>query len=150
MTLAISAPVTGTVVPLSEVPDPVFAEAIVGPGAAIDPGEAATVTALAPVSGTLTSFKPHAFVIAAETGEGVLVHLGIDTVELSGDGFSPHVEAGAEVSVGDPLITWDTAPAHAAGKPTVVPVIVLEAEPDSLTVTAAGSVSAGEPLVEVS
>ncbi|GAA1935257.1 PTS glucose transporter subunit IIA [Brevibacterium antiquum] len=148
MTLTISSPVNGTVIPLADVPDPVFAEALVGPGTAIDPGGSASVTALAPVSGTLTSLKPHAFVIVTEAGPGVLVHLGIDTVELAGDGFTMHAEAGQTVHTGDRLITWDTAPARTAGRSLVVPVIVLEGEAESLTVTEEGSVSAGDRLLE--
>ena len=64
MTTTITAPIAGAVVALAEVPDPVFAEEIVGPGAAIDPGEAASLTAVAPVAGRLSSLKPHAFVIS--------------------------------------------------------------------------------------
>lgn len=148
MTLTISSPVNGTVIPLADVPDPVFAEALVGPGTAIDPGNSSFVTALAPVSGTLTSLKPHAFVIVTEAGPGVLVHLGIDTVELQGDGFTMHAEVGQAVHTGDRLITWDTAPARTAGRSLVVPVVVLEAEADSLTVTEKGAVSAGERLID--
>lgn len=148
MTLTIASPVNGTVIPLAEVPDPVFAEALVGPGAAIDPGDSSSVTALAPVSGTLSSLKPHAFVIAAETGQGVLVHLGIDTVELQGDGFTLHAEAGQTVTSGDRLVTWDTAPARTSGRSLIVPIVVLEADAESLTVTAEGAVSAGDPLLE--
>ena len=149
MTRTISSPVSGTVIPLADVPDPVFAEALVGPGTAIDPGGSSTVTAVAPVSGILSSLKPHAFVIAAESGQGVLVHLGIDTVELKGEGFTLHVEAGQTVNAGDRLITWDTTPARNSGRSLVVPVIALEAEAESLTVTAEGVVSAGDQLLEL-
>src|SRR5699024_6694082 len=83
MTLTISSPVCGSVIALSAVPDRVFAEAIVGPGTAVDPGETATVTAIAPISGTLKVLKPHAYVVVTAAGQGVLVHLGIDTVELA-------------------------------------------------------------------
>lgn len=149
MTHTISSPVSGTVIPLADVPDPVFAEALVGPGTAIDPGGSPTVTALAPVSGTLSSLKPHAFVIATEPGQGVLVHLGIDTVELKGEGFTLHVEAGQTVNAGDRLITWDTTPARNSGRSLVVPVVALEAEAESLTVIAEGVVSAGDQLLEL-
>lgn len=149
MTTPITAPISGTVIPLSEVPDPVFAEEIVGPGAAIDPGEAANLTAVAPVAGTLSSLKPHAFVVSTADGRGILVHLGIDTVELSGAGFELHAEQGAEVAAGQNLITWDTAPSREAGKSLVVPVIVLEAEAGDLKVTPAAEVAAGDGLIEL-
>lgn len=149
MTTPITAPISGTVIPLSEVPDPVFAEEIVGPGAAIDPGEAASLTAVAPVAGTLSSLKPHAFVVSTADGRGILVHLGIDTVELSGAGFELHAEQGAEVTAGQTLITWDTAAAREAGKSLVVPVIVLEAEAGDLKVTPAVEVAAGDGLIEL-
>lgn len=149
MTLTITSPVRGTVIPLEQVPDPVFAQEMVGPGAAVDPGDAATITAVAPVSGTLTSLKPHAFVISAQDGQGVLVHLGLDTVELSGAGFTLQTEAGARMAAGEPLITWDTGPSREAGKSLVVPVILLEADAADLSVTGAAAVSAGEPLIEL-
>ena len=147
MTLTISSPVCGSVIALPAVPDRVFAEAIVGPGTAVDPGETATVTAIAPISGTLKVLKPHAYVVVTAAGQGVLVHLGIDTVELAGRGFELHAEAGDEVRIGDPLITWDTAPSREAGKSVIVPVILLDADADSLSVTDAAAVSAGEPLI---
>lgn len=148
MTLQISAPVDGSVVPLAEVPDPVFAEALVGPGAAIDPGDAATLTAVAPVAGTVSSLKPHAFVIVDDDGRGVLVHLGIDTVELQGAGFALRAEKGQSVNAGDALVDWDTKAAREAGKSLVVPVIVLDAEAASLTTTTATAVAVGDTLIE--
>jgi len=77
--LRVGAPVAGRLVGLAGVPDPVFAEAMVGPGTAIDPprepGEAS-----APIAGMLVKLHPHAFVVVGDGGQGVLVHLGIDTV----------------------------------------------------------------------
>ncbi len=149
MTVMIAAPVTGTVTPLTEVPDPVFAKALVGPGAAIDPGDAATLTVTAPVSGTLTSLKPHAFVISHRPDQGVLVHLGIDTVHLKGAGFTLHAEAGQQVEAGDEIIVWDLAAAREAEKPLVVPVVVLGADVGDLTVAEAGPIYAGDTLIRV-
>lgn len=148
--ITVSAPIAGSVVRLSEVPDPVFAEAIVGPGAAIDPGSVPELTAVAPVAGTVASLKPHAFVVQAADGTGVLVHLGIDTVDLSGEGFTVLAETGAQVDAGHPLITWDTTAARSAGKSVVVPVVVLEADADQLQVTDADAVAAGDDLLTVS
>ena len=83
--LVICAPLAGTVVALADVPDEVFAAGMVGPGVAIEPDRSAT-TAYCPVEGVVSKLHPHAFVI--ESGpKAVLTHLGIDTVELAGDGF---------------------------------------------------------------
>ena len=77
----ISSPMAGDVHPLADVPDPVFAQGLVGPGVAIVPISEAEVTVVAPIAGRIVKLHPHAFVIQAE-GFGVLVHLGIDTVQL--------------------------------------------------------------------
>ena len=84
--LRVLAPLPGRVLPLSEVPDPVFAGAMVGPGAAVDPPRG-PVQAVAPVDGRIAKLHPHAFVVVTSSGRGVLVHLGIDTVQLQGEGF---------------------------------------------------------------
>lgn len=149
MTVTISSPITGTVIPLTEVPDPVFAKALVGPGTAIDPGEAATLTVTAPVSGTVTSLKPHAFVISHRPDQGVLVHLGIDTVHLSGAGFTMCAEVGQQIQEGEEVIVWDTAESREAGKSVVVPVVVLEADAQALTIAEAGPIAAGETIIRV-
>lgn len=149
MSLHITSPITGTVIALSDVPDPVFAGEIVGPGAAVDPGQAAMLSVAAPVAGTVSSLKPHAFVIQTESGQGVLVHLGIDTVELDGAGFTLRAQQGATVAAGEPLLDWSTEPARQAGKSLVVPVIALEAEASALTITGASKVNAGDELIEM-
>ena len=71
-------PVPGRMLPLPEVPDPVFAGAMVGPGVAVDPPRG-PVQAVAPVDGRIAKLHPHAFVVVTASGRGVLVHLGIDT-----------------------------------------------------------------------
>ena len=149
MAVTIAAPITGTVIPLTEVPDPVFAKALVGPGAAIDPGEAATLTVTAPVAGKLTSLKPHAFVISHRPAQGVLVHLGIDTVHLKGAGFTLRAEAGQQVDAGEEIVVWDLAAAREAEKSVVVPVVVLEADAEDLTLAEAGPIDAGDSLIRI-
>lgn len=150
MAVTIAAPITGTVIPLTEVPDPVFAKALVGPGAAIDPGEAATLTVTAPVAGKLTSLKPHAFVISHRPDQGVLVHLGIDTVHLKGEGFTLRAEAGQQIEAGEEIVVWDLAAAREAENSVVVPVVVLEADAENLTLAEAGPISAGDALIRTS
>jgi sugar PTS system EIIA component len=142
--LSVLSPVAGVVVGLSEVPDPVFAEAMVGPGIAVLPSDG---VAVAPVDGTVATVHPHAFVVATESGRAVLVHLGIDTVKLKGSGFELHVAKGDAVTAGQPMITWSPAAVEAAGYSPVCPVIALDASTEVLSeVHAPGSIAVGEQL----
>lgn len=148
MTFTIYAPLSGTVEALSAVPDPVFSQEIIGPGFAIVPesedagatidvadvgastGDAGASAdslsiANAPISGTVHSLHPHAFAIKHRSGTGILVHLGIDTVNLKGEGFTVHASQGDAVKAGSPLITWDRSIARHAGLAVIVPVIAL-------------------------
>ncbi|GDY28856.1 PTS sugar transporter subunit IIA [Gandjariella thermophila] len=146
MTVRVASPVGGRVVPLAEVPDPVFAQAMVGPGIAVDP-ERAPADAVSPVDGTVVTLHPHAFVVATDTGPAVLVHLGIDTVKLKGEGFTLHVVKGESVRAGQPVVGWDPGKIEAAGYSPVCPVIALDAQPDELgEQRASGAVEAGAPL----
>ena len=146
MTLTVSAPVAGTVTAMSEVPDPVFAQEIVGPGVAVSP-EAQTVVAVAPISGKIVKLHPHAFVIVGEGGAGVLVHLGIDTVKLQGEGFTLKSAEGDEVTAGDPIVEWSPQSVEAAGYSAVVPVVALDAKADALEdMTEADRVVVGDRL----
>jgi PTS system glucose-specific IIA component len=141
----ILSPVTGRAIPLSEVPDPVFAGEMVGPGVGIDPSSAPG-TAVAPISGTIVKLHPHAFVISGDSGS-VLVHLGIDTVQLKGEGFTVHATEGSKVSAGDDIVSWDPAAVVAGGKSAVVPVVALEGSADALSgLVTSGDVSAGDVL----
>ncbi len=136
------APVPGRALPLSEVPDPVFSQGMVGYGAAVDPPRQ-VVDAIAPVSGKVLKLLPHAYVIMTAEGLGVLVHLGLDTVGLNGAGFTTHVAQGDAVTAGQPVITYDVPAIVAAGLSPVVPVVVMdERDPGNITVgTAVGSIS---------
>ena len=87
MALQVLSPMPGRVANLTEVPDPMFAEAMLGPGLAIDPPRG-PVTAVAPISGTIASLFPHAMGIEGEGGYSILVHLGLETVQLNGEGFT--------------------------------------------------------------
>ena len=114
-------PCAGTVRPLSEAPDPVFAAEMVGSGVAIDP-EPVAGEALAPIAGTLVKAHPHAFVVVGEDGTGVLVHLGIDTVKLAGEGFELLVAEKDTVEAGQAVTRWD--PADVAGR-DLSPMVLL-------------------------
>ena len=102
-----SAPIGGRLVALDQVPDEVFAQKIMGDGFAIDPNEGEVVS---PVNGTVASFMDdtcHAIGIASETGLEVLIHIGIDTVNLAGEGFTAFVKQGDSVKAGQKLIQVD-------------------------------------------
>ena len=149
--VTLGSPCDGRVVGLADVPDPVFAQGILGPGLAVAPAEGAVVEVRAPAAGRVVALKPHALVITppgAPEKVGVLVHLGIDTVTLRGEGFAVHVPPQDEVRAGDRLITWDTAVAAARGLSTLCPVAVLAVEPDALerVVADGADVAAGDPL----
>lgn len=145
------APSAGRIITLDEVPDPVFAAAMVGPGAAISPdlGVAPTLEALAPVTGVVAAMHPHAFVIAGPGGgaHSVLVHLGIDTVQLKGAGFELLAEQGDEVVAGQPLVRWSPDDVVARGMSAVVAVIALAADPSHLSVNDVEHVDAGDLLL---
>ncbi|QFZ22098.1 PTS sugar transporter subunit IIA [Saccharothrix syringae] len=146
MTLRVASPVSGRAVPLAEVPDPVFAEAMVGPGVAVEPARDGEATVVSPVDGTVVTLHPHAFVVATEDGAAVLVHLGIDTVKRKGEGFSLHVAKGDRVRAGQAVVTWDPAEVERAGFAAICPVIALDAAPEVLVDQAGGPVSAGDVL----
>jgi PTS system glucose-specific IIA component len=147
--LSVLAPLPGRVVPMQEVPDPVFSGSIVGPGIAVDPVREA-VEAVSPVDGRLVKLHPHAFVVVSvlpEGGAGVLVHLGIDTVQLKGEGFTLYVDEGAEVQAGQRIVRWDPAAVEAGGRSPVCPVVALDAKAEALSDFAApGEVGTGAPL----
>ena len=144
------APVSGTVLAMAGVPDPVFAGEIVGPGIALDPSRYGVVTAIAPVAGKILKLHPHAYVIVAEGTRGVLVHLGLDTVQLGGEGFTLHVAEGDSVAAGDVVVSWNPSEIEAGGRSPICPVVALEGTPGSLTTLVAPGtlVRAGEPLFE--
>lgn len=132
-TTSVIAPVPGRAVPLSEVPDPVFSAGMVGYGAAVNPPHE-VVEAVAPVSGKVLKLLPHAYVIMTADNVGVLVHLGLDTVALEGEGFTTHVSQGDEVTAGQAVTTYDVPAIVAKGLNPVVPVVVMdEREPGNIT-----------------
>ncbi len=149
--LEVLAPCPGRVMALADVPDPVFAEEMVGPGVAIEPAPGRT-TVVSPIAGKVVKVLPHAFVVLGD-GVGVLVHLGINTVRLEGEGFEILASQGDEVAAGDAMITWDPSslPSSAAGQDVspVVPVVVMDAPKGSVTSDAVGAtVTAGDLLFE--
>ena len=124
-------PVRGRAVALAEVPDPTFAEGIVGSGAAVDPAHE-VLDAVAPISGKVFKLMPHAYIILGADNTGVLVHLGLDTVQLGGQGFTTHVSEGDQVEAGQRITTYDVPAIVAAGKNPIVPVVVMDTPADAV------------------
>lgn len=116
-------PIRGRILALDTVPDPVFAGKMVGDGFAVEPLDGMVY---APVSGEVVQLfaTKHAFGIRTKEGLEVLVHVGIDTVQLKGEGFTAHVATGDQVAQGQLMLTVDLEHLKAAGKSTVTPVIV--------------------------
>ena len=126
MSFLVRAPFAAHVLPLAEVPDPVFASGVVGDGRALLPDDDVTcVTVHSPINGVVTKLKSHAAIITSTRGLSILIHLGIDTIGLRGRGFAPLIEEGDIVDAGTPLIHWDLGPVRGAGLSPCVPVIVV-------------------------
>lgn len=146
----ITSPLTGAIVPLAEVPDPIFAGGALGPGIAIRPSEGRVV---APVDGEIIVVPEtgHAVGIRSDAGEEILIHVGIDTVKLNGVGFDVHVSNGDRVKTGDRLIDFDLEAITNAGISTVTPVVISNAKSRAdVRLLATDTVLAGEPLFESS
>jgi PTS system D-glucosamine-specific IIA component/PTS system glucose-specific IIA component len=142
--LKLLAPATGKSIDLSKVPDPVFAQKMAGDGVAIDTTED---TIVAPADGVLTLvFKTkHAFAITLDNGIELLVHIGIDTVSLNGEGFEQLVEEGKSVKAGTPIIKIDRSFILEKGFSLITPVLVTNPEIVSEIVTSTDKdVIAGE------
>jgi phosphoenolpyruvate-protein phosphotransferase len=119
--LLLVAPMKGWVAPLDEVPDPVFAERILGDGLAIDPTDS---TVHAPCDGVIASSAKHAVTLRATNGAEILIHVGLETVALGGQGFVGHVRDGRSVKTGDPLLTFDLDYLATHAKSLVSPIVV--------------------------
>lgn len=148
--LTVLAPVAGTVVAMTDVPDPVFAGEIVGPGFAIDPSRDGVVVVVSPVAGTVAKLHPHAFVIQSDSRRSALVHLGLDTVQLRGEGFTLHAHEGDVVEAGDDIISWSPGEVAAGGRSPLCPVVALQGTAGDVSPVAAvgSSVDAGDALFE--
>ncbi|TFD26886.1 glucose PTS transporter subunit IIA [Cryobacterium cryoconiti] len=145
----IGSPIAGIVVPLADVPDPVFSKGIVGLGVGIDPTED---TVYAPGAGKVLVAQPtgHAFGLRLDNGVELLIHVGIDTVNLAGKGFSVKVAAGDRVEAGTPLVTFDRSVIEAAGYSLITPVLVTNPKKfGSVDQAASGQVTVGSPLITV-
>ena len=149
VTAEVLSPLDGTAVALSEVDDPVFGKGIMGPGVAVIPSGD---TAYAPGAGVVVAVQPtgHAYGLLLDNGVEVLIHIGIDTVKLKGEGFDIKVAKGQRVSAGAPLVTFDRAVIEAAGYPLITPIVVLNAKKfGGVEPVATGPIQAGAQLLAV-
>jgi PTS system, glucose subfamily, IIA component len=144
----IFAPVAGTFVPITEVNDPVFAQKMMGDGVAVIPE---TDEIVSPVVGTVKTIieQKHALGIETANGQEILIHMGLDTVELAGEPFEILVQVGDKVDVGTPLAHMDRKMVEAKGKDTVVLVIVTGQELASQKYSTQTPVSAGAELAKM-
>lgn len=145
----ILSPANGKAVPLSEVPDPTFAEEMLGKGAAVDPSEGRFY---APVSGTISTVFPtkHAIGITGDKGEEILIHVGLDTVQLDGKYFETTVSEGQHVEAGTLLLTCELEKVREAGYKTITPVIVTNPEDyPAVSLARSGEIKVGERLISL-
>jgi phosphoenolpyruvate-protein phosphotransferase len=146
--LKLIAPMSGAVIPLERVPDPVFAEKMVGDGIAIDP---TSQFVFAPCSGKIVQLHPalHAITIAHESGAQVLLHIGLDTVKLKGEGFKAKVRTGDNVTQGQLLIEFDADLIAQKAKSLISLILITEAPKHDLQFLAKGLVTAKGDLFEI-
>lgn len=149
--VVLTAPLNGTVVALEDVPDPVFSSGAVGKGAGIEPSDGASIKVVAPADGSVVvaPSSGHAYGLSLDNGLEILIHVGIDTVNLEGKGFDVKVGKGDRVKAGQTLVVVDRAVIEEAGYKLVTPVLVTNymnfAE---VEVIADGSIKAGTDLVK--
>jgi PTS system beta-glucosides-specific IIC component len=143
----IAAPITGKIIALSDVSDEAFSSGALGQGLAIEPAEGKVY---APIDGEISTFFPtgHAVGITGNNGAEILIHVGMDTVELNGKGFSPKKKQGDKVKSGDLILEVDLETVKAAGKPTVTPIIVTNSDDYASVIPAEpGDVTHGQDII---
>lgn len=122
----VTAPLSGRVIPMEEIPDQVFSQGILGEGVGIEPtGNVVVAPADATVCSVIEDSR-HAVGLTLDNGAELLIHVGIDTVSMNGDGFQLHVKEGDRVRLGDKLITFDPEKIRAAGHPTTTAFLVTD------------------------
>lgn len=147
--LALGASANGTMVAMEEIPDEVFSTGVLGTCCGIEPLEGKV---FAPISGKIVQLADtlHAVGIEGNGGVEVLVHVGVDTVDMNGDGFSGKVKEGDLVKKGQLLLTMDLEKIHAANHPaTVITIVTNTADFATIECVATGNVAAGDDILKV-
>src|SRR3954452_1242227 len=144
--LRILAPLSGQIWPLERIPDPVFAQKMVGDGLSIDPTDAVLV---APCAGEIVTLHAAGHAVTLRTAEGaeILMHIGIDTVTLKGEGFRPRVKVGDRVAAGAPLIEFDLDFLATRAKSLLTQIIITNSERVTNWERASGPVVAGKDML---
>ena len=141
-------PIRGKVLAQADIPDETFAQGILGPGCGIEPtGD----TVYAPFDGTVTQVPEslHAVGLMSDDNIELLIHVGMDTVEMQGNGFKALVKVGDKVKAGTPLLKVDLDAIRAAGHPTATAIIVTNGDDlPEMSVVAAGDTAVGVPLLK--
>ncbi|WP_411841853.1 PTS glucose transporter subunit IIA [Salinicoccus sp. HZC-1] len=143
----IKSPMNGSYVPLEEIPDPVFAEKMMGEGFGIEPTDGVVV---APVSGVIMQVFPtnHAIGIKTDNGIEVLIHIGLETVAMEGKGFEGFVSEGDRVEAGDKLVTFDIDLVKEEANSTISPVIITNSdELESFNIESVTEAVKGETVI---
>ncbi|MFS0637745.1 beta-glucoside-specific PTS transporter subunit IIABC [Mesobacillus foraminis] len=145
--LVIASPFNGEAMPLSEIKDAAFASGVLGKGLAIEPSEGKLYS---PVSGTVSVLFPtnHAIGITTDDGAELLIHIGMDTVQLNGKHFTAHTSQGARVEKGQILIDFDIEAIKAAGYPVTTPVVITNYDQYKLVTTDKKQIKAGDLLIQ--
>ncbi|MFR7452611.1 MAG: PTS glucose transporter subunit IIA, partial [Gemmiger sp.] len=125
--VSVKAPLSGRVLPLEQVPDEVFSQGILGEGVGIEPTDSTVVAPADATVSTVMEESRHAVGLTLANGAELLIHVGMDTVEMKGDGFALHVKVGDKVRTGDKLITFDPDKIRAAGHPVTTAFVVTDA-----------------------
>ena len=146
--LTISAPAKGEVIPMEQIPDETFAAGVVGPCVGIEPAQGKVY---APCNGTVThvSDSLHAIGITADNGTEILIHVGIDTVKMNGNGFSSKVKVGQKVTRSEALMKMDLEKIHSAGYASTVVTIITNSNEESVEVLGNGNINPGQDLMKV-
>ncbi|MBU7216232.1 PTS glucose transporter subunit IIA [Staphylococcus gallinarum] len=143
----IFAPLTGEYVKIEDIPDPVFAQKMMGEGFGINPTEGEVVS---PIEGKIDNVFPtkHAIGLKADNGLELLVHIGLDTVQLDGEGFEILVESGDTVNVGDPILRFDLNYIKENAKSVISPIIITNSDnTTSVSIADVASVTKGETKI---
>jgi PTS system glucose-specific IIA component len=146
--ITIKSPVSGTIIPLDQVEDNVFSSKMMGDGCAIDPSSEWFV---APCDGEITAIFPTKHAVGITTPEGleILLHIGLDTVELHGIGFKAAIKEGDMVTTGQRLIKIKKKKINKLGKSVITPLIITNMDMVQSMTCSTGEIEAGAPLIEV-
>ncbi|KGA97104.1 PTS glucose transporter subunit IIA [Alkalihalobacillus alcalophilus ATCC 27647 = CGMCC 1.3604] len=127
MNVEIFAPLSGAYVKIEDVPDPTFSQKMMGDGIAIEPSDGQVVS---PVKGSIVQVFPTKHAVGIKTDEGVevLIHIGLETVKMNGEGFTAHVKEGDAVEVGDALIDFDLKLVTEKANSTLTPIVITNQE----------------------